>query len=663
MRLSTRLLIPWALFCVLLVAGFTFFQSQFNHVQKELNLQLQLMQDSVRYARELRYLSQERLTLAMGYREGPLAPIFNELTASENRTSTLILHFEELLNSNAQIHRNEAYGYQGLYLLRTYALARQNLPQLFREWLQAVSQHSDLEPIKRMQVQQLFMTVRASLDDLAEFHEISQQLINAEARAQLRSFQINFYFSMGFLLLLLLGFSFYQGQSIAVPLNQLSKDAHALTTGQKAHFETRSGINEVTHLSQSLSDMVHKLQASHEEVLRQEDRFQKVIHAAPMAMIVVNAEARMVLLNPAAEKMFGYPAGALDGQLIEILVPEPLRDRHVGLRTQFIQQPAATFIPAKRHIQGQRADGTSFPIEIGLNPIQTAEGPMVMAIAVDITDKLALEQERLAYQKRLESDVATRTAELSHKSTELELAMKDLESFSYSVSHDLRAPLRAIDGFVQILLDDHASQLDPDGHRMFGIVQDNARRMGHLIDDILAFSRAGRLEMDWQDIDMNRLLQEVWSAVSSARPGHGAVLDAQTLPSVKGDPRAVRQILTNLLDNAIKFSRQRQPGQIRVSATTQGHMVRFSVQDNGVGFNPEFANKLFVMFQRLHGVQEFEGTGVGLAIVKRFVMKHGGQVDASARLGEGATFSFTLPTEIPSGIEFLPDQPSVPAFQ
>ena len=206
MRLSTRLLIPWILFCAILVTGFTYFQSQFNQVQTELNLQLQLMQDSVRYARELRFLSQERLTLAMGYREGPLAPVFNELTASENRTNTLILHFEELLNSNAQIHRNEVYGYQGLYLLKTYSLARQNLPQLFREWLQAVSQHSDLEPIKRMQVNQLFMTVRASLDDLAEFHEISQQLINADARAQLRKFQITFYFSMGFLLLLLLGF-------------------------------------------------------------------------------------------------------------------------------------------------------------------------------------------------------------------------------------------------------------------------------------------------------------------------------------------------------------------------------------------------------------------------------------------------------------------------
>jgi PAS domain S-box-containing protein len=663
MRLSTRLLIPWALFCAILVTGFTYFQSQFNQVQTELNLQLQLMQDSVRYARELRFLSQERLTLAMGYREGPLAPVFNELTASENRTNTLILHFEELLTSNAKKHSDEVYGYQGLYLLKIYALARQNLPKLYREWLETASQHSALEPVKRTQLNQLFMTVRASLDDLAEFHEISEQLITAEARKKLRNFQISFYFSMGFMLLLLLGFSFYQGQSIASPLNKLSKDALALTEGKNAHFETRSEITEVKHLSQAMTDMVKKLQTSHQEVMRQEERFQKVIHAAPIAMIVVDSQARIVLANPATEKMFGYPAGILEGRLIESLVPESLRAPHVDLRTEFIQEPTARFIASNRNIRGQRADGTSFPIEIGLNPIQTAEGPMVMAIAVDTTDKLALEQERHAYQKRLESDVVTRTAELTHKTMELELAIKDLESFSYSVSHDLRAPLRAIDGFVQILLDDHASQLDADGHRMFSIVQENARRMGQLIDDILAFSRAGRLEMDWQDIDMNRLLQEVWSSVSATRPDHGTVLDAQPLPRIKGDPRAVRQILSNLLDNAIKFSRQKQPGHVKVTATTEGNMVRFSVQDNGVGFNPEFSNKLFVMFQRLHGVNEFEGTGVGLAIVKRFVIKHGGQVSAAAQLGEGATFSFTLPTEIPVGLELQPDQPKVPVFR
>jgi PAS domain S-box-containing protein len=662
MRINSKLLIPWTLFSTVLVAGFALFQWEFNLVQKDVNQHLKLHQDSVRLARDLRFLSQERQTTALSYHGGALSPVLNELTASENRTNAIMARFTDMLNANARAHRDNNFEDQGQFLLKRYALARQNLPVLYREWLDAVNQRSTLEPVKRIQLNQLFLTVRASLDDLAEFHEITQQLVNANARTQLREFQIAFYAVMGFLLLLLLGFSFYQGHTISQPLGQLSKVAQALAKGETAQFKVKSDIDEVSNLGQSLFDMLENLKASHAEVMRQEERFQKVIHASPIAMLVVDTEGRIVMLNPTTEAMFGYAQNALSGQLIETLLPERFRVQHVGLRTQFLSQPTAVFLNAKRGILGRRADGSEFPVEVGLNPIQTSDGPMVLAIMVDITDRLALENERMAYQMRLESDVQTRTAELTRKTGELELAMKDLESFSYSVSHDLRAPLRAIDGFLQILLDEHAEQLAPDGRRMFSIVQENARKMGHLIDDILAFSRAGRLEMDWQDIDMNRMLQDAWSSVSNAQQGHGAQLDAQPLPSIKGDPRAVRQILVNLLDNAVKFSRTRQPGRVCVFAESAGKMVRFTVQDNGVGFNPDFSSKLFVMFQRLHGVNEFEGTGVGLAIVKRFVMKHGGEVQASAKLNEGAAFSFTLPSEIPAGIEFHPDQPAVPGF-
>lgn len=647
---------------MVLVAGFALFQWELNLVQKDVNQHLKLHQDSVRLARELRFLSQERQTIALSYHGGSLSPVLNELTASENRTNALIARFADMLNANARAHRDNNFEDQGQFLLKRYALARQNLPALYREWLDTVNQRSNLESVKRIQLNQLFLTVRASLDDLAEFHEITQQLVNANARAQFRDFQIAFYVVMGFLLLLLLGFSFYQGYTISQPLGQLSKVALTLAKGETAQFKVKSDIDEVSNLGQSLFDMLENLKASHAEVLRQEERFQKVIHASPIAMLVVDAEGRVVMVNPTTETMFGYEKGTLEGHLIETLLPERYRVAHIGLRNQFLNQPAARFLNAKRGILGRRADGSEFPVEVGLNPIQTSEGPMVLAIVVDITDRLALESERMAYQMRLESDVATRTAELTRKTGELELAMKDLESFSYSVSHDLRAPLRAIDGFLQILLDEHAGQLDEDGHRMFSIVQENARKMGHLIDDILAFSRAGRLEMDWQDIDMNHLLQDVWSSVSNARSGHAAQLEAQPLPSIKGDPRVVRQILANLLDNAIKFSRTRDPGRVHVFSENMGKMVRFTVQDNGVGFNPDFSSKLFVMFQRLHGVTEFEGTGVGLAIVKRFVMKHGGEVHASAKLNEGASFTFTLPTEIPVGIDVHSDQPEVPSF-
>jgi signal transduction histidine kinase len=245
-------------------------------------------------------------------------------------------------------------------------------------------------------------------------------------------------------------------------------------------------------------------------------------------------------------------------------------------------------------------------------------------------------------------------------------ANADLEGFSYSVSHDLRAPLRAIDGFIEMLLEDHAGELDADGRRMFGVVQENARKMGRLIDDILAFSRAGRLALDWQRVDTGVLVQEVWASLDDRRDDHDVRLQTDDLPSVWGDPRALRQIWSNLLSNAIKFSRERHPGLVQVRVESLDDWARFTVQDNGVGFDPAYTNKLFVLFQRLHGMDEYEGTGVGLAIVKRFVEKHGGSVTATAVPDGGASFSFSIPLHegaagaVAAQLEDAVDLPPVP---
>ena len=229
------------------------------------------------------------------------------------------------------------------------------------------------------------------------------------------------------------------------------------------------------------------------------------------------------------------------------------------------------------------------------------------------------------------------------RTKDLEQANKDLEGFSYSVSHDLRSPLRAIDGFVSILEEDYAPKLDEEGLRLLGVVSGNAQKMGFLIDDILAFSRAGRLELQTTMINMNALVEEVWAALKEERKDGNYQFQKGDLPEVQGDTNAVRQVWQNLLSNAIKFSRNRDPAVIKVSAIVEVRVIRFTVTDNGVGFNPDYAGKLFVLFQRLHGMDEFEGTGVGLAIAKRFVQKHGGSMEAQAKLNEGATFSFSLP--------------------
>jgi PAS domain S-box-containing protein len=237
---------------------------------------------------------------------------------------------------------------------------------------------------------------------------------------------------------------------------------------------------------------------------------------------------------------------------------------------------------------------------------------------------------------KLEERVAERTASLR-------TANADLENFSYSVSHDLRAPLRAIDGFISILQEEHAGGLSEDGRRMFGIVAENARKMGHLIDDILAFSRAGRLELEVVPVDMEALVREVWAGLTDSIGERQIELRLGYVPPITCDPRAIRQVWQNLLGNAIKFTRDRKLAVVEVSARDEGDCIRYQVMDNGVGFKVEYADKLFVLFQRLHGMDEFEGTGVGLAIVKRFVEKHGGEVLAVGVKDQGAEFGFTLP--------------------
>jgi PAS domain S-box-containing protein len=217
---------------------------------------------------------------------------------------------------------------------------------------------------------------------------------------------------------------------------------------------------------------------------------------------------------------------------------------------------------------------------------------------------------------------------------------KELESFSYSVSHDLRAPLRAIDGYAQMLEEDYAARLDAEAQRLLGVVRGNARRMGQLIDDLLAFSRLGRQEPALQRVDMTRLAREVADELRGARP---VAIEVRGLPPANADPALLRQVWMNLIGNAIKYSSKKPDARVVVAAREEAHENIYSVTDNGAGFDMRYAEKLFGVFQRLHRPEEFEGTGVGLAIVQRVVTRHGGRVWAEGKTGEGASFHFSLP--------------------
>ncbi len=231
---------------------------------------------------------------------------------------------------------------------------------------------------------------------------------------------------------------------------------------------------------------------------------------------------------------------------------------------------------------------------------------------------------------------------VAERTRQLEATNKELEAFSYSVSHDLRSPLRAIDGFTRILQEDYAEKLDDQGRRLLGVVRDNSRKMAELIDDLLEFSRLGRKSLSTTAIDMKRMVEDVLKEVHVAGEQRSELV-LKALPPARGDATLLRQAWSNLLDNAIKFSGKRERPVIEVSGHVNGVECVYCVKDNGAGFDMQYYDKLFGVFQRLHRTEEFAGTGVGLAIVQRVVLRHGGRVWAEGKVDEGAAFYFSLP--------------------
>ena len=348
-----------------------------------------------------------------------------------------------------------------------------------------------------------------------------------------------------------------------------------------------------------------------------EARFQAVIEGTPNGLLLTDSKGNIVLVNSEIERLFGYTRHELIGQPVERLLPKSAREAHVGHRAGYARNPEKRVMGAGRELFALRKDGTEFPVEIGLSPLEHAGEAFVVASLLDITTRKA-------------SDL------------ELRRSNEELQRFAYVASHDLQEPLRTVASYVQLLDRRYKDKLDDDARDFIGFAVDGARRMQRLVEDLLTLSRVGSRGIDLTRMPADRALDAALGDLQIAIDESKAVVTRGPLPEVRGDASQLQQLFSNLVGNALKFSGDAPP-RIEISANREGKYWVFNVRDYGIGIDPQYFDRIFVIFQRLHGRDEYPGTGIGLAICKKIVERHGGRIWVESQPGQGALFAFTLP--------------------
>jgi PAS domain S-box-containing protein len=374
-------------------------------------------------------------------------------------------------------------------------------------------------------------------------------------------------------------------------------------------------------------------------LLQSEERFRLFVESvSDYAMYMINKDGQIVSWNPGAERLTGYSANEVLGKDFSFIFPpelieagEPKRELELAARM------------GRSEAEGWRIrkNGTRFWVNGTTTAIKDLDGNLrgFAKITRDFTAQKRAEEKIHQLNESLEQRVKERTAQL-------EAANKQLESFSYSVSHDLRAPLRAIDGFSGIVLEDYSDQLSEEPKKLLSEIRENATRMGRLIDDLLSFSRFSRKEIKIQKVEMRPIVEQALAALRMDQKGRQIEIVIGDLPEAYVDPTLFKQVYINLLSNAIKYSKRQQEARIEIGSYADSSKgVVYFVKDNGAGFNMKYVNKLFGVFQRLHTDDEFEGTGVGLAIVRNIIERSGGDIWAESEVNKGSTFYFTIPDE------------------
>lgn len=342
-----------------------------------------------------------------------------------------------------------------------------------------------------------------------------------------------------------------------------------------------------------------------------------VVEAAPIAMLMADRGGNIVLVNEKIEELFGYRREELVGRPLELLIPEHLRPDRKGDLEAPAEQESGTAV-ARRDPFGRHKNGSEIPVEIGLNYLSHSEGFYEIAAIVDITERLRARDE-------------------------LRRSNAELEQFAYVASHDLQEPLRMVASYTELLAQRYRGKLDEKADKYIHYAVDGAKRMQRLVSDLLAYSRVGLQGKSLAPVDSARVLQWVLEVLRRPIAEAGAVVDVEALPVVLADETQLQQLFQNLIGNGIKFRRPDQPPRIGLRARELPHFWEFTVEDNGIGIETQYSDRVFQMFQRLHSRGHYEGNGIGLAISKKIVERHGGAIRLESNFGHGTLFHFTLP--------------------